>query len=79
MSKEDRKTIGLKGREFAMNNLSSKIMCDKMAEGVETTLANFTPKKKYNLYKIYFTCFFFIMFMNLSYFFRSFIYLSGFL
>jgi glycosyltransferase involved in cell wall biosynthesis len=50
--KEERKRKGLKGREFMLNNLSNKIMCDKMIEGIEQTLENFKPKDKFNLYKI---------------------------
>ena len=51
-SKEERKRRGLKGREFMLNNLSNKIMCDKMIEGIEQTLENFKPREKFNLYKI---------------------------
>ena len=50
--KELRKHNGLKGREWALKNISSKVMCDGISDGIETTLKNFTPKKKYNLYKI---------------------------
>jgi len=50
--KEERKRIGLLGREWAIENLSSKVMCHKMISGIETTLNNFTPRKKYDLYKI---------------------------
>jgi len=51
-SKKDRKKRGLEGREWAIKNISSKIMCDKMAEGIETAIKNFKPRKKYDLYKI---------------------------
>lgn len=51
-SKEERKRRGLKGREFMLNNLSNKIMCDKMIEGIEDTLNNWEPKKRFDLYKI---------------------------
>jgi hypothetical protein len=47
-----RKQNGLKGREFAIKNLSSKVMCDAMSEGIETTIKNFTPRERFNLYKI---------------------------
>ena len=47
-----RKKIGLKGREFMINNLSNKIMCDKMIEGIDTTIEKFTPRKRFDLYKI---------------------------
>jgi glycosyltransferase involved in cell wall biosynthesis len=50
--REERKRRGLLGREFMINNLSNKIMCDKMIEGIEQTLENFKPKKKFDLYKI---------------------------
>jgi glycosyltransferase involved in cell wall biosynthesis len=52
LKKEERKRIGLVGREWAIKNLSSKIMCDKLTEGIETTLENYKPRKKYDLYKI---------------------------
>ncbi len=51
-SKKERKKRGLEGREWAIKNLSSKIMCDKMVEGIERTIENFKPRKKYDLYKI---------------------------
>ena len=35
-----------------INNLSDKIMCSKMVEGIETTIKNFTPRERFNLYKI---------------------------
>jgi glycosyltransferase involved in cell wall biosynthesis len=50
--KKLRKHNGLKGREFAIKNLSSKVMCDLMSEGINTTIKNFTPRERYNLYKI---------------------------
>jgi glycosyltransferase involved in cell wall biosynthesis len=50
--KEERKKRGLKGRKFVMKNLSNKIMCDKMIEGIEQTFENFKPRDKFNLYKI---------------------------
>ena len=50
--KEERKRIGLLGREWAIENLSSKVMCHKMINGIETALNNFTPRKKYDLYQI---------------------------
>ena len=50
--KEGRKERGLKGREFAIENFSSKVMCDKMVEGIETALMNYKPREKFNLYKL---------------------------
>ncbi len=52
MGREERKERGLKGREFMINNLSNKIMCDKMIEGIEETLKNWKPRKRYDLYKV---------------------------
>lgn len=52
MGREKRKEVGKKGREWAIKNMSAKIMCDKLSEGIETTLKMFTPRKKYELFKI---------------------------
>jgi glycosyltransferase involved in cell wall biosynthesis len=52
MEKNKRKEIGLLGREFVKENFSSKVMCEKMIDGIETTLSNWKPKNRYNLYKI---------------------------
>lgn len=52
LGKEERKRRGKLGREFMLNNLSSEIMCNKMVEGIETTIQNFQPKKRFDLYKI---------------------------
>jgi glycosyltransferase involved in cell wall biosynthesis len=52
MTKKERKERGLKGREWAIKNLSSKVMCDAMVDGIETTIKNYKPKERYNLYKI---------------------------
>jgi len=50
--KEERKRIGLLGREFAKQNFSTKVMSDKMIEGIDKTLDNWKPKKRFNLHKI---------------------------
>ena len=50
--KDGRKERGLKGREWALENLSSKVMCDSLIEGIENTFKNYKPKKKFELYKI---------------------------
>lgn len=50
--KEGRKERGLKGREWAIENLSSKVMCDSLIEGIENTFKNYKPRKKFDLYKI---------------------------
>jgi hypothetical protein len=52
MGREKRKECGLKGREWAIKNVSSKVMCDSMIDGIETTFKNYKPKKNFNLYKI---------------------------
>ena len=51
-SKKERKRRGLIGREWGIKNLSNKIMSDKMIESIETTLNNWKPKKRFNLYRI---------------------------
>jgi hypothetical protein len=51
-NKEERKERGLKGREFMLDNLSNKIMCDKMIEGFEQTFENWKPRERFNLYRI---------------------------
>jgi glycosyltransferase involved in cell wall biosynthesis len=52
LGNKERKRIGALGREFAKENFSSKNMCDKMIIGIEDTIENWKPKKRYNLYKI---------------------------
>ena len=52
LGRDERKRRGLIGREWMKKNLSSKIMCDKLIEGIETTLNNYTKRKKYDLHKI---------------------------
>jgi len=52
LGKEKRKKNGQVGREWAINNLSSKVMCDTMSEGIKKTIKNFTPRERFNLYKI---------------------------
>ena len=50
--RKERKERGKKGREFMKANLSSKVMADTMIKGIEQTLENFKPRKRFNLYKI---------------------------
>ena len=50
--KEERKRRGLIGREWAMSNLSNKVMCDGIIDGIETTFKNYKPRKRFNLYKV---------------------------
>jgi glycosyltransferase involved in cell wall biosynthesis len=50
--KEERKRRGMIGREWAIKNLSNKVMCDGIVNGIETTFKKYKPRKKFNLYKI---------------------------
>jgi glycosyltransferase involved in cell wall biosynthesis len=52
LGKKKRKANGQKGREWAIKNLSSKVMCDSMSKGIETVIENYKPKERFNLYKI---------------------------
>ena len=52
LGNKKRKANGQKGREWAIKNLSSKVMCDSLSEGIDTAIKNYGPKQKYNLYKI---------------------------
>ena len=50
--REERKRRGLIGREWALKNLSSESMCNSLIDGIETTLENYKPRKKFDLYKV---------------------------
>lgn len=52
LGKKKRKEKGLKGREFMVNNLSNKIMCDRLIDGIDTTIEKFTPRKRFDIYKV---------------------------
>jgi glycosyltransferase involved in cell wall biosynthesis len=52
LDREQRKDNGQVGREWAIKNLSSKVMCDTMSEGIKKTIKNFTPRERFNLYKV---------------------------
>ena len=52
LGKKKRKSKGLKGREFMVKNFSNKIMCEKMIEGIEQTLENWKPRKRFDLYRV---------------------------
>lgn len=54
LSKEERKESGLKGREWMIGdgNLNAKYMCDSLIGGIESTLENWKPRKKYSLIKL---------------------------
>jgi glycosyltransferase involved in cell wall biosynthesis len=50
--KSQRDQHGTEGREYAMSHLTSQSMCDAVADGIRTTLKNFTPKERISLLKI---------------------------
>lgn len=52
LNKDIRKNKGLKGREWMIENMTSKKMCEELSKGIETTFNNFTPKKQYEVYRI---------------------------
>ena len=52
LSKETRKNKGLRGREWMLENMNSKKMCEGISNGIETTLNNFKPRKKYETYRV---------------------------
>ena len=52
LDRKQRKDNGQVGREWAIKNLSSKVMCDTMSEGIKKTIKNFTPRERFNLYKV---------------------------
>lgn len=52
MGREKRKENGLKGREYMINHFSNEIMCNSFIEGIETTLKNWKPRNKFELFKI---------------------------
>ena len=52
LNKESRKNKGLKGREWMLENMTSKKMCEGITDGIITTLKNFKPRKKYEIYQV---------------------------
>lgn len=48
------KQCGIDGREAFLNDigLSKKHMCDKMTDGIMSTIQNWKPRKRYELYRI---------------------------
>jgi len=50
----ERKTAGLKGREAFITKmgLNTENMCKTMADGIDTTLKNWKPRERYELFKI---------------------------
>ena len=52
LGRKERKARGAKGREFMKEKLSSKVMANTMIDGIEQAINNFTPRKRFDLYKI---------------------------
>ena len=54
MTPKERKRRGMVGREWMLNEggLNSENMCKQLEKGIETTLENWTPKKRYEIYKL---------------------------
>lgn len=53
LGRKKRKKVGLLGREYALKNLSSKIMCNSLKNGILDTFNNFNKKERYKTYKLY--------------------------
>lgn len=52
IGREKRKEKGKVGREYMINNFSSKVMCESFIDGIESTLSKWKPRNKFDLYKI---------------------------
>tara|TARA_A100001037_G_scaffold290243_1_gene302838 strand:+ start:6772 stop:8049 length:1278 start_codon:yes stop_codon:yes gene_type:complete len=52
MDGEERTSRGISGREYAQENLNVKLMCDRVANGIKTTIDNFVPHERISLIKI---------------------------
>ena len=52
MTAEERARRGALGRQYALENgFTAKQMADNFIEGIECTLANWKPRKRYTLIK----------------------------
>jgi glycosyltransferase involved in cell wall biosynthesis len=54
MSREERKVYGLKGHEWMKSNesmMSARVMCERMVECIDTCFDNWTPRKRFDIYK----------------------------
>ena len=51
---KERKEAGMKGREWMMREegLNTKHMCKTMSDGIESAIANWKPKKRYEIYRL---------------------------
>ena len=52
MGREERKRVGLLGREYMINNFSTQIMCESLSNGIDKCLKTYKKKKPFELYKI---------------------------
>ncbi len=54
MSREERKAHGLKGHEWMKSDesmMSARVMCERMVECIDTCFENWTPRKRFDIYK----------------------------
>ena len=54
MSREERKAHGLKGHEWMKSDesmMSARVMCERMIECIDTCFDNWTPRKRFDIYK----------------------------
>lgn len=51
-TKRVRNQMGLSGREWAIKNFSSQVMCEALINGIESAIKNYKPRKRFELYKI---------------------------
>ena len=54
MSREERKAHGLKGHEWMKSDesmMSARVMCERMVECIDTCFDNWTPRKRFDIYK----------------------------
>ena len=52
LGRDERKRRGLVGRKYMVKNFSTKTMCNSLVKGIEKSLSKFTPKNKFELFKI---------------------------
>ena len=54
VEQEERKVAGLKGREEFIGEmgLSHTNMCNKLVDGIESTFQNWTPRQRFEVFKI---------------------------
>ena len=52
LGKDERKRVGLLGREYVVKNFSQKVMCDSLVKGINKAFKSYKQKKPFELYKI---------------------------